>query len=306
MPNELTNRAGLPSIFQAALQPGEYDPVGASDYSATTLIQSPRQVQLFKRHKDDIVEDSLDMWARFRGNAIHKELEASLKNNPRFIVERKVTRFDKPTDGDESTYRRVVAKLDAYDKESQCLSDHKTTTTFIHGKEAKPEWIQQLNLNAYFLEKDGYPVKDVAINAIYMDWRPNSGRYKDDEYPRTPFNEIRMRAWPMDRRERFYKERLAAHVAAESIPDDQLPPCSTEELWARPAKYAVYKKGAAKATRLLDSQAEAEQYMRFKRLGNDYAIEFRPGECTRCEKYCAVKQWCNQYKAMKEQQQQQQ
>lgn len=54
---------------------------------------------------------------------------------------------------------------------NQTLYDHKTTTTWVHGKEMKDEWVQQLNLNAYFLEKEGYPVDDVAINAIYVDWR---------------------------------------------------------------------------------------------------------------------------------------
>lgn len=300
MANQLTNYSGIPDIFQNALQPNDYDPVGASDYSATTLIQSPRQVQLFKRHKDEIVEDSVDLWARFRGNAIHRELEASLGTNPRYIVERKILRFDKPDGGDDSTWRRVAAKLDAYDKETQTLSDHKTTTTYIHGKEAKPEWIEQLNLNAYFLEKEGYPVKDVAINAIYMDWRPQSGRYKDDDYPRTPFGEFKFKAWPLHKREQFYKERLAKHVEAESLSDELLPLCTADECWETPEKFAVYKVGANKATRLLSTREEAEAYIRYKRLGNEYAIEHRPGERTRCEKYCPVKNFCNQYKAWKE------
>ena len=299
MANQLTNKARLPQIFQDAIQPDNYDPVGASDYSATTLIDSPRKVQLTKRHKDEIQEDSLDMWAIFRGNAVHHELEASLKNNPRYIVERKITRFDKPEGGDESQYRRVVAKLDAYDKETKCLSDHKTTNTFIHGNEMKPEWINQLNLNAYFLEKDGYPVKDVAINAIYMDWRPQSGRYKDDNYPSIPFCEFRVPAWPMLQREKFYKERLRVHVDAESLSDDLLPLCTPDECLERPSKFAVYKVGAAKATRLLDTREEAEAFMRQKRLGSDYGIEFRPGERTRCEKYCPVNKFCNQYNEWK-------
>lgn len=294
--NLLTNKSGLPQIFQDALQPTDYDPVGASDYSATTLIDSPRRVQLYKRHKDEIVEDSLNMWAIFRGNAVHHELEANLKTNPRYIVERKITRFDKPEGGDESQYRRVVAKLDAYDKETQCLSDHKTTTTFIHGSEAKPEWINQLNLNAYFLEKEGYPVKDVCINAVYMDWRPQSGRYKNDDYPALPFSEFKFKAWPMLQRETYYKQRLAEHVRAESLSDELLPCCSPEELWEQPAKYAVYKVGASKATKLCNTREEAEAYMRHKRLGPEYSIEFRPGVRTRCERYCNVRPWCNQYK----------
>ena len=43
-----TNKYRLPKAFEDALQPQPYDPVGASDYSATSLIDSPRYVQLYK------------------------------------------------------------------------------------------------------------------------------------------------------------------------------------------------------------------------------------------------------------------
>lgn len=297
-----TNKYRLPKAFEDALQPQPYDPVGASDYSATSLIDSPRYVQLYKRHKHEIVEDLMDQWYVWRGNAVHHEMESALSKNPKYLVERKVTRFDKPDGGDESTYRRVVAKFDLYDKETQTLSDWKTCSAYMHGSTGKKEWIDQLNINAYFLEKEGYPVKDVAINAIYMDWRPQSGRYKDDKYPDLPFNEFRFRVLPLEERESYYKERLRLHVEAESCSDDMLPVCTPDECWEKPAKYAVYKVGAAKATKLCDTREEADEYIRHKRLGSEYKVEFRPGERTRCEKYCPVKQWCNQYKSWKESQ----
>lgn len=296
-----TNKYRLPKAFEDALQPQPYDPVGASDYSATSLIDSPRYVQLYKRHKHEIVEDLMDQWYVWRGNAVHHEMESALSKNPKYLVERKITRFDKPDGGDESTYRRVVAKFDLYDKETQTLSDWKTCSAYMHGSTGKKEWIDQLNINAYFLEKEGYPVKDVAINAIYMDWRPQSGRYKDDKYPDLPFNEFRFRVLPLEERESYYKERLRLHVEAESCSDDMLPVCTPDECWEKPAKYAVYKVGAAKATRLLDSEQEAKQYIIDNKLGLGYKIEFRPGERTRCEKYCPVKNWCNQYAEYKKQ-----
>lgn len=294
--NELTNKTGLPDIMHDAMQVKEYDPVGSADYSATTLIQSPRAVQLTKRHKHEIQEDIIDWWAAFRGTAMHCVLEAGLKKNKDYIVERKILRFDKPDGGTEDQYRRVACKLDAYHKPTKTMFDHKTTTTYIHGKEMKPEWINQLNLNAYFLEKEGYPVDDICINAVYLDWRPNSGRYKTDDYPATPAAEFRQAAWPMKWREAYYKERLAAHVAAENLPDDQLPECTTEETWEKPATFAVFKPGAAKATKLCATKEEAEKYIAAKKLvGVD--IEFRPGARTKCEQYCSANKWCNQYQA---------
>lgn len=299
--NLLTNNNGLPQIMHDAMQNTAYDAVGGSDYSATTLIQSPRKVQLTKRHKDKIQEDILDRWAAFRGTAMHSELERGLKGNPRYIVERKYVRFDKPEGGTEDQFRRIASKLDAYDKETKTLFDHKTTTTFIHGKEMKDEWIHQLNINAYFLEKEGYPVDDICINAIYLDWRKNSARYKDDKYPATPAAEFRTAAWPMEWREKFYLDRLGKHVAAETLADDELPECTQEEMWEKPAKFAVYKPGADRATKLCDTREEAEAYIANKKLYG-YKIEHRPGERTMCENYCSCRDFCNQYKKWKESQ----
>lgn len=296
MAQVLTNEYGLPQILYDAMSIKDYDPVGASDYSATSLISPPRIVQLNKRHKDEVQEDVLDWWARFKGTAIHSALEKGLKPlDDRYIIERKITRFDKPEGATEDKFRRVVAKLDAYDKETQTLSDHKTTTTFIHGNEMKDEWINQLNINAYFLEKDGYSVKNVAINAIYMDWRPTAGRYKDEKYPAIPCYEFLTEAWPMEKREQFYKERLALHVAAEDLSDEDLPECTSEEMWEKAGCFAVYKPGAQKATRLCPSREDAELYIQAKGL-TGYKIEDRPGERTRCERYCSCRDFCSQYK----------
>ncbi len=300
MPKELTNNYGIPTIITDALTPKAYLPFGASDYSATGLIKSPRQLQLSRRHGNKVSEDFIDYWARFRGNCIHSALESALKDNPNYLIERKSTLYIKPEGGTEDEYRRVVAKLDAYDKSTKTLSDHKTTTTYIHGSEMKPEWINQLNINAYFCEKEGYPVDDVAINAIYMDWRANAAKYAtDDSYPRTPFGEFKQAAWPMEWREKFVKERLRLHVDAEKLEDDKLPLCTLEEMWTKPEKFAVYKPGASRATKLCDSRDEAELYITQRKLFG-YQIEHRRGERTMCENYCEVRDFCNQYREWKE------
>ena len=297
--NMLTNNSGLPEPVLHAIQPDAYSAVGASDYSATSLLKSPRQLQLEKRHAKSVTQDVMDHWFLFLGTAIHSALENGLKNNPRYIVERKILRFDKPDGGTPDQFRRVAAKFDLYDTETKTLYDHKTTTTWVHGKEMKDERVQQLNLNAYFLEKEGYPVDDVAINAIYVDWRKAKGKYKDgDEYPESPCAEFRTAAWPMEWREKFYLTKLKEHIDAEHVPDEQLPPCGAEYCWEKPAKFAVYKPGAEKARKLCNSYDEAVAYInKYKLLG--YEIEHRPGARTRCENYCSVCDICSEYSEWK-------
>lgn len=266
------------------------------EYSATVLCKSPRQVQLERRHKDEFDEPTvLDNWYAFAGSAMHQYLENNLRGNPRYLVEQRIIRFDKPLDGREEDYRRVGAKFDAYDKELKTLYDHKTTTTFIYGGEMKPEWIKQLMINAYFLEKEGFPVDKVAINAIYMDWRDAKLKYaKDGEYPPAPCTAFECPAWSMEDREHLYKDLLKEHIEAENVPDDDLPFCDPKYCWEAPAKYAVYKPGGSKAIKLCSSVEEAEEYIKFKGL-TGVEIEERPAVRRRCQDYCKANKFCNQY-----------
>lgn len=268
------------------------------EYSATVLCKSPRQVQLERRHKDEIPQgDFFDNWYSFFGNAVHEYLEKKLYNNDKYLVERRLIRFDKPAGGTEKDYRRVGAKFDAYDKQSKTLYDHKTITTFMHGKEMKDEWVQQLMINAYFLEKEGYEVKDCTINAIYCDWRDSRLTYaQPGDYPEAPCAAFSCKAWSMSDRENLYLRLLKSHVDAENVPDDLLPYCEKDYCWETPAVFAVYRPNATKAIKLCSSKREAEDYIRFKNLTGDVRIQERAGTRRRCEKYCRVSQFCNQYK----------
>ena len=268
------------------------------EYSATVLCKSPRQVQLERRHKSEIATPALEnVWYSFAGTAMHDYLEHRLMNNKRYLVEKRIIRFDKPSpDAPESDYRRVGAKFDAYDKETKTLSDHKTTTTFVHGKEMKPEWIKQLMINAYFLEMEGYPVERMAINAIYMDWRGSKLKYakSEEDYPTAPCCEFSMAAPSMEERETLYKSLLKEHIAAESTPDHELPMCSPEYCWESGGSYAVYKEGAARALRLCPSLDAAQAYIKMKGIYGAKIEERKPIR-RRCADYCAAAPFCNQY-----------
>ncbi len=268
----------------------------AFEYSATVLCKSPRQAQLEIRHRHEFeTPEIFNLWYSFAGDAFHEYIEKRLKGNDRYLVEKRIINFDKPIGGTEDQLRRVGAKFDAYDKETKTLYDHKTTTTYIYGKEMKLEWVQQLMINAYFLEKEGFPVEKVSINAIYVDWRDQKYRYsKDDSYPCAPCTSFDMEAWSMKDREYLYKDLLKQHIEAESLTDDDLPYCSGDYCWETPGKVAVYKEGAAKAIRLVDTYEQALDYIKWKGL-KGVQIERRKATRKRCEQYCQCAPFCNQY-----------
>lgn len=260
------------------------------DYSVTLLIKSPREVQLEKRYAEQIAQEPfapINNWYSFVGDAFHNYIETGLRNYPKYEVERRLIRTD--------LNREVGSRFDCYDKETRTLYDHKTTTTFIHGKEMKDEWVKQLMLNAFFLEEAGYPVDKVSICVIYVDWRDSKlALAKEDGYPLAPAVEFTMPAWPQEERKQLYYDLLQSHIEQEATPTNNLPACSKDYCWERDAKVAVYKPGADKAIRLLDTYEDALKYIEWKKIVGAN-IQTRPASRQKCEKYCRVAKYCNQY-----------
>jgi hypothetical protein len=259
-------------------------------YSTTVLIKSPREVQLERRFADELAKEPfspIDNWYSFVGDAFHSYVERGLRDDPRYIVEQRLLRTD--------LNRTVGSRFDCYDKETKTLSDHKTTTTYIFGKEMKEEWIKQLMINAFFLEEEGYPVDWVSINAVYVDWRDSKlALAKDGGYPPSPSTEFRCRVWPLEERRQLYLDLLQAHIEQESTPTENLPECHKDYCWERPAKFAVYKEGADKAIRVLDTLKDAHKYITWKGIANA-KIQHRPPSRQKCEKYCRAAKFCDQY-----------
>jgi hypothetical protein len=77
------------------------------------------------------------------------------------------------------------------------------------------------------------------------------------------------------------------------LDDNDIPPCSPEERWDRPAKFAVMKTGNKRAVRLFDERGTADQLAAEK--GEGHYVEFRQGESIRCQSFCLCCRYCNYY-----------
>jgi hypothetical protein len=71
-------------------------------------------------------------------------------------------------------------------------------------------------------------------------------------------------------------------------------PCTDEDIWAKPTKYAVIKKGNVRAIKLFEYKDEAED---LAATISGSRIEVRPGVATRCQSYCPVSDYCVQWAA---------
>ena len=85
---KLTNKFNLPDTFVNVIQRPTYSK-GKAHISATELINSPRIVQLKKKHWEDITQDASEMvWSLF-GSAVHNILEHG--KDKHHIVEERLT-----------------------------------------------------------------------------------------------------------------------------------------------------------------------------------------------------------------------
>jgi hypothetical protein len=186
-----------------------------------------------------------------------------------------------------------------HDGEQQvAISDYKMTSAWAVMNE-KADWERQLNCYAYLIEKSrGWTVTALTINAIVRDWNRHEAERRPD-YPQIPFAVLPQTLWSPQQREEYVIGRMKAHQDAERSHDwgEPLVPCTDEERWFRPGKLAVMKTGRVKALKLFEvtEKEDAEAYAK----ENKGYVEERPGENVRCEKYCPVAQWCDQYKALK-------
>jgi hypothetical protein len=287
---KLTNKFNIPQTFVNVLERPTYSK-GKAHLSVTQLINSPKIVALTKKFEDDLEQDVSEMiWSLF-GSAIHNILEHGKDAN--HIVEQRIHA--------ELEGWNISGAVDLQITSSGGISirDYKTTSVWSVMSE-KIEWEYQLNIYAWLIEKvKKVPVTDLGIVAILRDWKAREVGTKDN-YPEAPVKEVPIVLWSMEEREEFVKARISIHSACEFSleTDGDLPDCTPDEMWEKPAVWAVMKEGNVRAKYVMPSEHEADlalKELQESKPKEKFYIQVRPGERTRCESYCQVNTWCNQY-----------
>lgn len=281
---KLTNKFGLPDPVVKALTRSEYSK-GESNRSITQLIDAPRVRILRQEHWEELEEDvSEKMWA-VMGTAAHKM-------------------FEDTADDKHISEERIFLEIEGWvvsgaidvqriEDDGITIMDYKTTSVWsvILGK---VEWERQLNCYASLLRRaKGAKVKGLKVIAILRDWRSRDALDKAD-YPKAPIVEIDIPMWTDEEQDKYLDGRVELHQKAEfdRLTGAELPDCSSQERWEKPAVWAVKKIGNRRAIKLYDNEAAAKAD-----LVTGQEIEFRRGEPTRCmANWCRVNAWCSQHK----------
>jgi hypothetical protein len=263
----------LADVLKNAYLNDAYDaPKGEKVISVTQLIGPAQKLVLERKHAADLEMDVLDTIPALLGQALHHILERAGPAAPSHVQER---RLEAQHDG-----WTISGKADLYETREGVIVDYKNSSvwTYVFGK---IEWENQLNVYRWLSERNGFPVKGLAIALFCGDWRRGEAKRSPD-YPARVVN-IPVKMWTMDEATAYVDSRLKLHRDAREGKDV---PCSPEETWTKPTKYAVMKPGRKTAVSVGEAPVSAPP---------GHYIEKRPGESVRCNGYCSASPFCTQW-----------
>ena len=287
----ITNNLNLPQPFVDAAT-SDYKPTEGR-YSVTRVLGSPCEAVLLRRHGEEIDYDvAQNVWAIF-GSAVHKILEESQETEDQ-IKENYLT---VPID----EHYTISGIFDLYDDSTGTVTDYKNTSLWKIKFGNFDDWRKQTLYYCWMLRQIGFKnAHRGEIVAMIRDHNKREAR-KDPEYPQHP---VYKTGWDftqddLSQAEKDIREWFRQVAIAESLPDSQLMPCTPEQRWAKPEKWAVKKGKQKRALRVLGSEDEAQSYIdRYpENEKKQLWIEHRLGEDTKCDGYCDVRRWCPYYQS---------
>lgn len=281
----VTNELNLPQPFvDAVTSDYKHTP---KRYSATTLLKGTREAILQRRHADEIVTDVSDMvWMVF-GSAVHSILENAQETDTQLKENRvEVTMPNGYT---------LSGIFDLFDDATGVVTDYKTASVWKAIYDEWDDYRKQLLIYVWMLRQLGFDAHTGEIVAMLKDHSKSKAKF-DKGYPQRP---VVVKRWEftdveLDEIGAWLEARFLEIEAAEKLADEDLPLCSPEERWAKPGKFAVYKNANKKATKLTDTEEEAEAYVEAHADGKTkWRVEYRPGTDGKCSEYCSACEFCS-------------
>lgn len=282
---KLTNKFNLPDTFINVIRRPQYSR-GSSEISVTEILSPPQLVLLRRQHADNIEVDAADqVWSLF-GSACHNILQHG-KDDHHIVEERLFTTFE------GWSISGAIDLQEVQQNGTIVISDYKVTSAWAVQQE-KQEWIDQLNLYAWLVERvKGEAVSGCQIIGIVRDWSRREAAIKDT-YPQAPIVTLDIPLWSFDDREAYVKQRLTMHNEANfAAVSGEMPQCTSEEMWEKKTTYAVMKEGGKRAKKVFEIKEEAAVFAGQQKEA--HYVETREGGRTRCESFCQVAPFCSQH-----------
>ena len=286
--------------------------------SATALIKPIRQTILIRQNPTEAKTiDISELVASRMGSAIHKGCEEAwtdpdtikkalilfgmsedaiknMKINPESTVE-----------GETAVYveQRVEKTIGNFIISGQydlvldgALNDFKSTSVWAYIYESNVDsYIKQGSIYKW-LSPDKITSDYINISYIFTDWSAVRAREKKD-YPQFKAITRKYALWSVEETENWIMNRVNTLNTLWKTPQENLPECTDEELWATQTTYKYYKNSNKldRSTKNFDTMDEA--LIRQANDGNVGTIKTVPGEVKAC-RYCPVVGLCTQAETM--------
>lgn len=281
----VNNSMELPQAFINALNLEKHNEKGC--YSATTLLKGACETILADRHFDEIEIDVADCVWQIWGTAVHLIFEKQKDNS-----------FKEEFFAVDVSNSKVTGRVDSYDMENETIVDWKTASVWKVQFKDFSDWKKQGLIYAWLLKKNGLNVKKCKFIALLKDHSKSKARF-DASYPQSPVFVFEFDVTEKDLQliGEFIEAKIKALEIAETLQDENLEPCSSEERWATEDKWKAKKEGRKTALKVCDTEEEAKEYI--KDIAGGY-VEYVEGCSKKCEDYCVCKDYCPYRKKMDE------
>jgi hypothetical protein len=144
------------------------------------------------------------------------------------------------------------------------------------------------------LTKNKFTVNQCRFIALLKD-HSKTDAMREKDYPKDPVYIYEFPVTPQGlfKTGLFLRNKVEEYQRCQTLLDKEIPPCSPEERWERPPKFAVMKSGLKRAVRLFDKREDADLLVEAK--GGNHYVEHRQGESIKCRSYCLCNGFCNFY-----------
>jgi len=277
---KLTNHNRLPEAIVRAIQNDSYTK-GSADISVTELLTPPQLRSLKAKHYAELEEDVSDRIWSLLGQSVHTIIERATEGLSGVVAEM--------TLNSEYLGWKLKGQTDNIVLTEGELLDFKVTSAWkVRGESPPLEWVQQTNIYRRLAKKEkGIEISSIRVIAILRDWSKNEST-RNQDYPQAQVKAFEIPVWSDAQADAFIEERIRLHQASEPAP------CSDYDIWAKPDKWAVMKRGNVRAIKLFEHQDEAQD---LAATASNLSVVYRPGEATRCQSWCPVSRFCPQWAA---------
>lgn len=172
------------------------------------------------------------------------------------------------------------------------VQDFKSTSTFTYKKQTGADkYTQQGSIYRWLDPRKIYQDR-MDIHYIFTDWKGAMAK-TDPSYPPKRFHTQSFELLSLNETEAFIRKKLALIEQYWNAPEEDLPPCSDDELWRSEPVFKYYKNPAktARSTKNFDTMQDA--MLRLSEDGNVGIVKEVPGQVTAC-RYCPAFAACTQ------------